>query len=583
MQSLYDTSLSEFRVFLIPWKAYDLSDMLQEIPNYFKSPKDLCLLALPFSYIEPVQKHLQLPNLYLGATSMLSADPESFTGSIAAKILKEAGANFVFLGTHSSRKWHGESEASIRLKLKKAHEEHLKPFLFVGETYSERLENKSYECILGQLTSALQELNPEEIVKTTLVFEMPWIKKSLDNISKEFLQEHYSFYEKIVEEVVGKDLFSQVDIVYPLFDKMDSSDVLLISSKKRMFFAEGCKAMLGFMPQMSLKRKEDLQDLHLEPSKAAVSDMAPALKKVAKETDVMRQVTLSSLHEDEESEKEQETPFEAVEAESKQADRGIEKSKSHAEEEKIEEKNVEGNSGIEILLGQASKEEIFVDEAAVLEKNAPPPVELSRSSAMDNEIERMLQNALRPEALASDTLTLEKLAENISLLEKANENLKQTYEEMQALAERLFVMRKEFPFQLHYLTEELKALDPTLQTVINKAELSYFEVHPEKALEARVALEQLQQINGMIKDAAVIPQTIELLKSKGIKTRELLAELWSFFVKNRKELESRFPEFVMPALPSQLGLHEPVIDLSLPEVPFGQSPLLKKSIGIVKL
>jgi triosephosphate isomerase len=81
-----------------------------------------------------------------------SAEPAgAFTGEVSASMLASSGCRYVILGHSERRKYFGETEPILALKLERAREAGLVPIFCVGETQRERAEGLTREVLVRHL------------------------------------------------------------------------------------------------------------------------------------------------------------------------------------------------------------------------------------------------------------------------------------------------------------------------------------------------------------------------------------------------------------------------------------------------
>ncbi len=88
----------------------------------------------PFVYLEEVKEELKRAKL--GAQDVFWSNPPqggAFTGEVSARILKNAGAEYVIIGHSERRKWQKETDEVVNKKLKAVIAAGLTPILCVGE------------------------------------------------------------------------------------------------------------------------------------------------------------------------------------------------------------------------------------------------------------------------------------------------------------------------------------------------------------------------------------------------------------------------------------------------------------------
>src|SRR5688572_383073 len=123
------------------WKMYKTIEEARSfakelLPLVEQSPAQVWL-AVPFTAIYPLAQDVKGSHLVIGAQNMNDASEGAFTGEIAGKMLKEAGASFVLLGHSERRRLFQEDNAFINRKVRRALEVGLRPVLCIGETKQE--------------------------------------------------------------------------------------------------------------------------------------------------------------------------------------------------------------------------------------------------------------------------------------------------------------------------------------------------------------------------------------------------------------------------------------------------------------
>ncbi len=188
------------------WKMYKtvaeaiafVDGLLPKIAS-FKNP---LFLAVPYTALWPLHEKCADSKLQVGAQNMCDASEGAFTGEIAGRMLKEAGASFVILGHSERRKIFGETDMMIRKKLDRALKDQLLPILCIGETLQEREEGKSEEVLqiqLDALFDGLEWTGGEVIV----AYEPVWAIGTGQTATVEIIEAMHSFVEKATEKLLS--------------------------------------------------------------------------------------------------------------------------------------------------------------------------------------------------------------------------------------------------------------------------------------------------------------------------------------------------------------------------------------------
>jgi triosephosphate isomerase len=187
------------------WKMYKtvteaiafVDALLPKISNY----KESVLLAVPFTALWPLHEKCKNTPLEIGAQTMNSAEEGAFTGEIAGRMLKEAGASFVLLGHSERRRLSGETDSVIHKKVERALEDNLLPIVCVGETLEERKEGRSEEVLERQLKSVFEGLKWKGDL--LVAYEPVWAIGTGQTATPDIIDNIHAFIEEKVEALLG--------------------------------------------------------------------------------------------------------------------------------------------------------------------------------------------------------------------------------------------------------------------------------------------------------------------------------------------------------------------------------------------
>ncbi len=132
------------------------------------------LICPTFVSLSVCSSVLKGSSVSLGAQNLYSADSGAFTGEISADMLLSAGCSYVIIGHSERRKYFGETNQSVNVKILKAIEKDLKPIMCVGETLQER-EDEIFEAIVSeQVEEGLNGVDPEKLNELSIAYEPVW-------------------------------------------------------------------------------------------------------------------------------------------------------------------------------------------------------------------------------------------------------------------------------------------------------------------------------------------------------------------------------------------------------------------------
>ncbi len=160
------------------WKMYktipEAERFVKELAPAVEEAPVQVYLAAPFTAIYPLAEMTKGTKLVIGAQNMNDASEGAFTGEVAARMLTDAGAQFVILGHSERRRLFKESDTLIHRKVAKALASGLQPLLCVGESAEEREAGTSEQVVTEQLHAALNGLDKKAANRVVIAYEPIW-------------------------------------------------------------------------------------------------------------------------------------------------------------------------------------------------------------------------------------------------------------------------------------------------------------------------------------------------------------------------------------------------------------------------
>ena len=120
-----------------------------------RSIKNKVIFCVPSTLISFFTKKLKSSLITLGAQNCHYYENYGpFTGSVSASMLKKIGANYIILG-HSENRTEGDTNKIIKKKIDSALKENLKVIFCIGETFREKIKNKTFSVIKKQIKDSI--------------------------------------------------------------------------------------------------------------------------------------------------------------------------------------------------------------------------------------------------------------------------------------------------------------------------------------------------------------------------------------------------------------------------------------------
>ena len=150
----------------------------------------------------------------LGTQNFYFEDKGAFTGEISAKMILDAGAEYVIIGHSERRNIFKEDDAMINKKLIKAHEAGLKPILCCGESLELR-ENGTYKSFIeGQIKSAFDNVKESDAVNTVIAYEPIWAIGTGKTATSDEAEEVCKFIRDIIGKLYNDKVKDEIRIQY---------------------------------------------------------------------------------------------------------------------------------------------------------------------------------------------------------------------------------------------------------------------------------------------------------------------------------------------------------------------------------
>jgi triosephosphate isomerase len=169
------------------------------------------VVAPPFTALSSVSEIIKGSSVQLSAQNMYCEDKGAFTGEVSPLMLQDVGCTYVILGHSERRKYFGETDHGVNLKVKKALASGLKPMVCVGETDEERVQGVTQSVVNRQVRGALSGV--EKINDVVIAYEPVWaIGTGLVATSAQ-AQEVHAFIRSLLRELFP-DAAKDIRILY---------------------------------------------------------------------------------------------------------------------------------------------------------------------------------------------------------------------------------------------------------------------------------------------------------------------------------------------------------------------------------
>ena len=173
------------------------------------------IICPPFTHLSRVSRLIRNTRIKLGAQDVSSEHKGAFTGDVPASFVSAEGASFVIVGHSERRRFHGETESIVRMKLIEVLSHKMTPILCIGETKSERSRGLTKKVLKKQLSGTLRgvKLSKKRII---IAYEPVWAistSKNARHLTSEEISEMLKEVRSLaLSHISGKP--SELSVIY---------------------------------------------------------------------------------------------------------------------------------------------------------------------------------------------------------------------------------------------------------------------------------------------------------------------------------------------------------------------------------
>ena len=172
------------------------------------------VLCVPYIDLYAALEAAEGSNIKIGAENVHWAPKGAFTGEVSAEMLKEAGAPYVIIGHSERRQYFGETDVTVRNRVRAALDAGLTIILCVGEVLSERKLGITSEVVCAQTEIALAGVKEEELKNIIIAYEPVWAIGTGETATPEQANEVCKIIRDLIARLYNKDAADRFVIQY---------------------------------------------------------------------------------------------------------------------------------------------------------------------------------------------------------------------------------------------------------------------------------------------------------------------------------------------------------------------------------
>src|SRR5687768_7608848 len=138
----------------------------------------------------------------------------AYTGEISARMLKEAGAEYVIIGHSERRRLFHETDETVNRKLMAALGAQLTPIVCIGETLEEREGNQTLSVLDRQIKAGLDGLTADQVASLVIAYEPVWAIGTGRNATPEQAGEAHAHIRSRLQQWFGGAPADACHVIY---------------------------------------------------------------------------------------------------------------------------------------------------------------------------------------------------------------------------------------------------------------------------------------------------------------------------------------------------------------------------------
>ena len=152
----------------------EATELISQIAPLVKDADCEVIACVPYVDLYTALEAAKGTNIQIGAENCHWAKSGAFTAEISADMLASMGLKHVIIGHSERRQYFGETDLTVRDRVRAALDAGLTVILCVGEYLEQREQNVTAEVVRMQTKIALMGVTEEEMSRIVIAYEPVW-------------------------------------------------------------------------------------------------------------------------------------------------------------------------------------------------------------------------------------------------------------------------------------------------------------------------------------------------------------------------------------------------------------------------
>ncbi len=195
----------------------EAEELISELVTGLEKSRHTCEVVVcpPALYIEMASDYGHEEGVIkIGAQNVSEYEKGAYTGEISAAMLKSMDVDYCIVGHSERRKYFGETNKQLALKIERLLENAIHPIYCCGELLEEREAGKYFEVVEKQIEEALFHFSKEEFGNIVIAYEPVWAIGTGKTATAEQAQEMHAFIRRIIRNKYDEETAENTTILY---------------------------------------------------------------------------------------------------------------------------------------------------------------------------------------------------------------------------------------------------------------------------------------------------------------------------------------------------------------------------------
>ncbi len=172
------------------------------------------IICPTFTVLNSVKDVIDGSNIKLGAQNTYWEEKGAFTGEISPVMLKDAGCKYVIIGHSERRQYFSETDQTVNRRMNAAFAHGLIPIVCVGETLSEREDDKTFDVVSRQISEGIKGLTDEQASILIIAYEPVWAIGTGKTATPEQAEEVHAAIRAQIADIYSPSIAENMRILY---------------------------------------------------------------------------------------------------------------------------------------------------------------------------------------------------------------------------------------------------------------------------------------------------------------------------------------------------------------------------------